>query len=552
VHAGLRLENGLVLAGRYRLDTVIGSGTGDVWRAFDQRLNRPVAIRLLPGDPLSARPAAEAAAALRHPGITAILDIAQHESSLLLVTELLDGQDLGSALARQPGGLPIAQVAAVAVKVSAALATAHAQGLVHGGLKPGDIFLQSDGGVKTSGFGVLRRPGTERYPAPEQGPADQRADLYSLGGVLFEAVTGRQPQSGPPVPVTSLRPDVPEYLDRLLLSLQAIDPGSRPPSASAVNDFLRASGAEAVEPIIPLAPATPSTSATTVADTAPRMPTAGGRRQFALGAVSGVVAAAVVGGGVFLGLHATSSSSSSGSSDSSGSSGKHHTRPSAPSSGTAEGPEGPQAPGAMSPTSPPLVAGWKPAWSTAHGIIYEVPANWKVEAPDTFVGEADATGNTVLRSFGVAAIENQPASGNFCTLVQSGVTSGTGLGLGLGSPSDSALTSSLDSLAATTAADWADFSFTNSSGTLPKVSLGGTEHITIDGQAASIVAATATERGSFTHDWCHPPSGVVDAVAMHSRSGANIAFYVLSDEGIPGGLSQDVMHQIIKTIRPLG
>jgi serine/threonine protein kinase len=550
VHAGLRLDTGLALGGRYRLDAIIGSGTGEVWRAFDQRLNRPVVVKLLPGDPAVARQAAEAAAALRHPGVTAILDIAQHESVLFLVTELLEGQDLAAALTRQPGGLPVAQVPAVAVQVSAALAAAHAQGLVHGGLKPGDLFVMPDGQVKICGFGVLRQTGTARYPAPEQtqgSPADLRTDLYAFGCVLFELITGRQPHGGPPEPIRSLRPDAPAYLERLLLDLQAVDPAGRPPGASAVNDFLRASGADSHEltGMPEVAPTVVETVATTVVATTPAPLAHGSRRPFVLGAISGVVAAAVVGSGVFLGIHATSSPRI-----------KHHSHTVA--APKPQGPaQGPVAPGGRSPASPRLVAGWKPAWSTSHGIIYEVPANWKVEDPATFIGEADPIGNIVLGSLGAADISTPPtAKAAGCTLVQSGVSAGQGLGIG--SLSDSGLTGSLDYQAGVTAADWADLTFVNDKRVLPKVKLGENEHVTIDGQAASIVTATATATVTATakppikRDWCHPPSGVVDAVAMQSRSGAYITFYVMSDEGIPGGLSQAVMHQIINTIRPLG
>ena len=548
MHAGTRLEDGLALGGRYRLNAVIGSGAGEIWSAFDQRLNRPVTVRRLPGDPTYARPAAEAAAALRHPNITAILDIAQHESGLFLVTELLDGQDLAAALTRQPGGLPIGQVTAVAVQVSGALAAAHTQGLVHGGLEPSNLFKASDGRVKVCDFGVLHQAGAARYPAPEdsQGvPADQPTDLYALGCVLFELATGRQPQTGPPVPIRSLRPGAPQYLERLLLDLQAVDPAGRP-SAAAVNDFLRASGADAAD--VPEAATTvvaPGAPTATLAETAPvrPRPAKGSRRQFALGAIAGVVVGVVVGGGVIYSLHSTSSSGT-----------KHqaHTVAKAPVSPPPSGTiQGPVAPGGMTPASPPLVAGWKPVWSTSHGIIYDVPPNWKVEAPDTFLGETDTSHNIVLGSVGVASISTTMGSNHvICSLVQSGVASG--LGLGLGSPKDSNLTGTLDSQAGLMADDWADLIFVTPAGVMPKVTEGNAENVTIDGQAAAIVTATATEKSKVKHNWCYPQSAVIDAVAMHSRSGANITFYVMSDQGVPGSLSQAVMHQIINTIRPLG
>ncbi|REE95775.1 serine/threonine-protein kinase [Thermomonospora umbrina] len=273
---------GVELDGRYRLETVIGSGgMGEVWRAFDLRLRRPVAVKVLPAGLAAAeegvarfRREAETTATLQHPGITVVFDIGEdrsHAQLTYLVMELLDGEDLRTVMARNTRGLPVAQAIDIAAQLADALAAAHAHGIIHRDVKPANLFLLRSGRLKLCDFGVAGladaatrltaqdapAPGTPRYMAPEQfrgERADPRTDLYALGCVLYELLTGAPPfasDSGvrglayqhmntPPSPVGTHRPDVPPALDRLVGSLLAKPMDLRPASASSVADSLHA------------------------------------------------------------------------------------------------------------------------------------------------------------------------------------------------------------------------------------------------------------------------------------------------------------------------
>jgi tRNA A-37 threonylcarbamoyl transferase component Bud32 len=266
------VEAGTVLAGRYRLEERLGrGGMGEVWRADDPGLGRHVAIKIvlsdLDSDPaLIARLRQEAtnAAKLQHPGITVVHDVGDHEGHPFFVMEFLDGQDLKAVLDQHPGGLPIDQVTSIARQVAAALAHAHAKGVVHRDIKPANLMVLTDGGVKICDFGISRYAdatsglttdgrvlGTPAYMAPEQYKgqrADARTDLYSLGCTLYAMLTGGPPfptghqwaalmyqhlDTPPPSP-SSTRPDIPLELEELVLDLLAKEPDDRPASASMV------------------------------------------------------------------------------------------------------------------------------------------------------------------------------------------------------------------------------------------------------------------------------------------------------------------------------
>jgi serine/threonine-protein kinase len=200
------------LGGRYRLEEAIGEGgMGVVWRAFDQELERRVAVKLVAGDDAFARErfAAEAkrTAALRHPAIVDVFDVGSDGADVFLVMELLEGETLASRLAREERLAP--QVAVrIAMQVCDALDAAHASGFLHRDLKPANVFLVEDGErVKLIDFGIAKRidyatkrtdpnvlVGTIEYMAPEQikgAHLDGRTDLYALGLTLFRAITGR-------------------------------------------------------------------------------------------------------------------------------------------------------------------------------------------------------------------------------------------------------------------------------------------------------------------------------------------------------------------------
>ena len=335
----LSLEAGLLLARRYRLDAPIGAGgMGEVWRGVDLGLNRPVAIKVLPSQMAQDtngvarfRREAESAAGLQHPGICAVFDIDTHGSVMFLVMELLQGTDLAGLVAANPGGLPVDQVVGLAEQITDALAAAHARGVVHRDIKPANLFLQQDGRVKICDFGIARLAdhttltatggmlGTPRYMAPEEfrgRPADYRADLYALGGVLYELFTGvpafDADDSGlasimykhlneAPLPLRSHRSDIPVHLERLVLDLLAKEPGQRPVGAAAVRDFLRRSGHTATPPAGPPqylrrqpSPAGRSPATTVTASPVIKAPKS---RKGVVAAVGAVLAVALAGAG---------------------------------------------------------------------------------------------------------------------------------------------------------------------------------------------------------------------------------------------------------------
>jgi DNA-binding beta-propeller fold protein YncE len=197
----------------YRIEELIGQGgMGVVYRSYDLRLKRPVALKLIApalaaDDGFRTRFAREAelAMSLEHPNVVPIYDAGDVDGSLYLAMRLVDGQDLGSLLTAD-GPLEPARAVVICSQVAAALDAAHARGLVHRDVKPSNVLLDGDEHVYLADFGLTRRLeeqtadqgqgrslGTPAYLAPEQiegGPVDGRADVYSLACLLFESLTG--------------------------------------------------------------------------------------------------------------------------------------------------------------------------------------------------------------------------------------------------------------------------------------------------------------------------------------------------------------------------
>ncbi|GAA2359297.1 serine/threonine-protein kinase [Streptomyces cuspidosporus] len=263
------MQAGTVLDGRYRLIQPIGAGGfGQVWKAHDPRVDRKVAVKVLAGDGGAdhdrqvARFAREAAVAggLSHPNIVTVHDFgsAMYDGRLhaYLVMQLLPGKSLSTVL--EAGRLPLSKAMYTAACVADALEAAHEAGLTHRDIKPSNIIVRSSGEATVVDFGITRSSdarhditttgvliGTPAYMAPEalSGTFDCRSDMYSLGCVLYEMVTGQRPFTGTswrlvnqhlneqPAPLRTLRPDAPAELERLVSRLMAKDPAQRPASA---------------------------------------------------------------------------------------------------------------------------------------------------------------------------------------------------------------------------------------------------------------------------------------------------------------------------------
>jgi serine/threonine-protein kinase len=259
--------------GRYRLEGVVGSGgMALVYRAIDREQEEPVAIKML-ADNLAADPelrqrfAREAALAKRlsHPNVVRVLGSGEADGRAFIVLEYVDGRDLAEELRRE-GPLEPARVAELGAQAAAALAHAHERGLVHRDVKPHNLLLTGEGTLKVSDFGIARVVdgtqltqigtvlGTAAYLAPEQAAGEEvtaAADVYALGAVLYELLTGAPPQSastvaelvhrraeGEPPPPSAVAPDVPVELDSLVLACLREHPGDRP-SAGEVQRVLR-------------------------------------------------------------------------------------------------------------------------------------------------------------------------------------------------------------------------------------------------------------------------------------------------------------------------
>jgi serine/threonine-protein kinase len=259
----------------YELQTVLGyGGMGVVYKARHLRLNRIVALKMLragahaaPHELARFRREAEAVAGLRHPNIVQVYDVGDHEARPYFTMEFIEGGSLRQKLASTPQ--PARESAALAATLSQAVEAAHQGGIVHRDLKPANILLTADGTAKIADFGLARhfdtdaavtssgaRLGTPSYMAPEQaigkahtiGPS---ADIYSLGAILYELLTGRPPFRGEtavetelqviheePVPPSRLNSKVPRDLETICLKCLHKDPERRYTTAAALAEDL--------------------------------------------------------------------------------------------------------------------------------------------------------------------------------------------------------------------------------------------------------------------------------------------------------------------------
>ncbi|MFJ8668309.1 protein kinase [Streptomyces sp. NPDC093600] len=271
--------NGRVIGGRYELSAMIGQGgMGQVWTAYDGRLDRRVAVKLLRPDHMAAATAADemrrrfvrecrVTAQVDHPGLVTVHDAGGDGDDLYLVMQYVEGADLADHLAEHDP-YPWPWAVSVAAQLCAVLAAVHAVPIVHRDLKPRNVMVRPDGSVTVLDLGVASvldtdttrlthtgSPiGSPAYMAPEQamgGAVGPYTDLYALGVLLHELLSGNVPFAGstalgvlhrhlyePPVPVRRLRPEVPEALEALVLRLLAKDPQHRPSGAHEVYEAL--------------------------------------------------------------------------------------------------------------------------------------------------------------------------------------------------------------------------------------------------------------------------------------------------------------------------
>ena len=254
---------------RYVIKRKLGSGgMADVYLAEDQELGRRVALKLLDDRHASDeqfverfRREAQSAAGLNHPNIVSIFDRGRAEGTYYIAMEYLDGRTLKELLVRN-GPTPIPIAIDYARQILGALAFAHRNGIVHRDIKPHNIVVGGDGRLKVTDFGIARSGasqmtevgsivGTAQYLSPEQArgaPVDPRSDLYSLGVVLYEMLTGTVPFTGDtpveiamkhlsqvPKPPSELRPDIPHDLDAVVMRALAKDPDQRYGSAEEMD-----------------------------------------------------------------------------------------------------------------------------------------------------------------------------------------------------------------------------------------------------------------------------------------------------------------------------
>jgi eukaryotic-like serine/threonine-protein kinase len=268
----VRPTSGITLGGRFQLTTRIAiGGMGEVWKAKDQILGRIVAIKVLKeeytGDPgflQRFRAEARHTALLNHVGIANVFDYGEEEGSAYLVMELVPGQPLSSIIEHEQVLSPDRTLSIMA-QTARALSVAHAQGLVHRDIKPGNLLIMPDGRVKVTDFGIARLAdqvpltqtgqvmGTAQYLAPEQATgqtATGASDIYSLGVIGYECLTGHRPFSGESqiaialAQVNDAPPPLPETLPKpvraLLMSMLAKDPKNRPANAIKLSEAAEA------------------------------------------------------------------------------------------------------------------------------------------------------------------------------------------------------------------------------------------------------------------------------------------------------------------------
>ena len=269
-----------ILAGRYRLEEVIGrGGMSTVYRGTDTSLDRVVAVKVALDPLVEESPIylarftqeAKSAASIGHPGVVTVYDAGADGPTRFIVMEFVPGKSLADIL-KEERPLEPARAADIAAQVADALAAAHAAGIIHRDIKPGNIMVEPNGSVKVLDFGIARAVdghsltqtatvlGTSAYMSPEQAlgqPVDARSDIYSLGCVLYEMLTGQPPFVADvaaavmhqhvrvaPKPAIERNPATRAALNTLVMEMLAKQPKDRPQTAAEVRERLVAAISE--------------------------------------------------------------------------------------------------------------------------------------------------------------------------------------------------------------------------------------------------------------------------------------------------------------------
>ncbi|PRX92427.1 serine/threonine-protein kinase [Allonocardiopsis opalescens] len=432
------------LAGRYRLESLLGSGgMGRVWRGMDELLDREVAVKELTLPPdlgdaerteLRARMLREArsAARLSHPSIVTVYDVVEADNRPWIIMELVRARSLAEVI-RSEGPLPPARVAAHARQLLAALSVAHAQGVIHRDIKPGNVLVTGDDRLVLTDFGIalldgdptLTRTGvligSPAYLAPEQAAgrgASSASDLWSLGATLFASLEGHSPfqrpnpvatltaiatQDVPPSPSAGpLRPlldgllrKAPEERLTVAQAMRLVGPAAEPPAHDTPRPApppeptrpLESAPAPALTgPTTPAAPAVPPPGPGPAAGPASRRPV------LVVGAVAAVLAAVLLAGALWLagrpetgGLEGAGAETSAGPPSASDGTGTAPAEPSGQESPTAA--ESPAEPGPSDGPAPGMVRHEDPT-----GFSLDVPEGWSVDRSGSSVFFRDPEG----------------------------------------------------------------------------------------------------------------------------------------------------------------
>ncbi len=246
----MRIEKGMMIAGRYMMEEPLGSGgMADVYKATDCKLGRAVAVKILKAEYASDenfvakfRAEAQSVAGLEHPNIVHVYDVGVQEGTYFIVMEYVDGITLKSYIERK-GRLNYKETLSIAIQAARGIRAAHASNIIHRDIKPQNIMISSDGKVKVTDFGIARAVseqtihsdvmGSVHYASPEQtrnGYISNRSDIYSLGVVMYEMVTGRVPFDGESAVEVAIKhlqdemespstyaPDLPISLEKIIL-----------------------------------------------------------------------------------------------------------------------------------------------------------------------------------------------------------------------------------------------------------------------------------------------------------------------------------------------